>query len=74
MKLYNNMIDLLADVKDRDREIRFIDGENDESVLGFADLWNEALALLGSLQKRGMLFATHWFSGDGICAQVQLPI
>ena len=54
MKLYDTMIDLLADVKDRDREIRFIDGEHDESVLGFADLWNEALALLGSLQKRGM--------------------
>ena len=38
MKLYNTMIDLLADVKDRDREIRFIDGEHDETVLGFSDL------------------------------------
>ena len=54
MKLYNNMIDLLADVKDRDREIRFIDGEHDETVLSFSDLWDEALALLGSLQQRGM--------------------
>jgi acyl-CoA synthetase (AMP-forming)/AMP-acid ligase II/acyl carrier protein len=54
MKLYDTMIDLLADVKDRDREIRFIDGENDESVISFAELWDEALALLGSLQKRGM--------------------
>ena len=54
MKLYDTMIDLLADVKDCDREIRFIDGENDESVLSFAQLWDEALALLGSLQKRGM--------------------
>jgi len=54
MKLYNNMIDLLADVKDRDREIRFIDGEHDETVLSFAGLWDEALALLGSLQQRGM--------------------
>jgi acyl-CoA synthetase (AMP-forming)/AMP-acid ligase II/acyl carrier protein len=54
MKLYDTMIDLLADVKDRDREIRFIDGENDESVISFAELWSEALALLGSLQKRGM--------------------
>jgi hypothetical protein len=54
MKLYNNMIDLLADVKDRDREIRFIDGEHDETVLTFSGLWEEALALLGSLQQRGM--------------------
>ena len=54
MKLYNTMIDLLADVKDRDREIRFIDGEHDETVLSFSGLWDEALALLGSLQQRGM--------------------
>ncbi len=54
MKLYDTMIDLFADVKDRDREIRLIDGENDESVLSFSGLWDEALALLGSLQKRGM--------------------
>ena len=54
MKLYDTMIDLLADVKDRDREIRFIDGEHDETVLGFSDLWEQALALLGSLQQRGM--------------------
>jgi acyl-CoA synthetase (AMP-forming)/AMP-acid ligase II/acyl carrier protein len=54
MKLYNTMIDLLADVKDRDREIRFIDGEHDETVLSFSDLWDAALALLGSLQQRGM--------------------
>ncbi len=54
MKLYDTMIDLLADVKDRDREIRFIDGENDETVLSFSGLWDEALAMLGALQQRGM--------------------
>lgn len=54
MKLYDTMIDLLADVADRDREIRFIDGENDESVLSFGGLRDESMALLGSLQKRGM--------------------
>ena len=54
MKLYNNMIDLLADAKNRDREIRFIDGEHDETILSFSGLWDEALALLGSLQQRGM--------------------
>jgi len=54
VKLYQTMVDLLADVKNRDREVRFIDGENDESTLKFSDLWEEALVLLGSLQQRGM--------------------
>jgi acyl-CoA synthetase (AMP-forming)/AMP-acid ligase II/acyl carrier protein len=54
MKLYNTLIDLLADLKDRDREIRFIDGENDESVISFGELWDRAHALLGALQARGM--------------------
>ena len=54
MKLYNTLTDLLVDLKDRDREIRFIDGENDESSLRFGELWERALALLGSLQARGM--------------------
>ena len=54
MKLYDTMIDLLADAKDRDREIRFIDGADKESVLRFDELWDEALSLLGSLQARGM--------------------
>jgi acyl-CoA synthetase (AMP-forming)/AMP-acid ligase II/acyl carrier protein len=54
MKLYNTLIDLLAEMKDLDREIRFIDGENDESVITFAELWDRAHALLGALQSRGM--------------------
>lgn len=54
MELYNTLTDLLADVRSKDREIRFIDGENDESIVKFADLWDRALALLGSLQARGM--------------------
>jgi acyl-CoA synthetase (AMP-forming)/AMP-acid ligase II/acyl carrier protein len=54
MKLYDTLIELFADLKDRDREIRFIDGENDESSLAFGELWDRALALLGSLQERGM--------------------
>ncbi len=54
MKLYDTLTDLLREAKDRDREIRFIDGEKDESVLRFGDLWTRALALLGSLQARGM--------------------
>jgi len=54
MELYNTLTDLLADVRSKDREIRFIDGENDESSVKFADLWERAAALLGSLQARGM--------------------
>jgi acyl-CoA synthetase (AMP-forming)/AMP-acid ligase II/acyl carrier protein len=54
MQLYDTLIDLLADVRCRDRHIRFIDGEDEESTLSFAELWDRALALLGSLQSRGM--------------------
>ncbi len=54
MQLYDTLADLLADARNKDREIRFIDGENDESIVRFAELWDRALALLGSLQARGM--------------------
>lgn len=54
MKLYDTLINLLVDVRDRDREIRFIDGEKDENAISFQELWGQAIALLGSLQARGM--------------------
>jgi len=54
MHLYDTLIDLLSDLKSRDRHIRFIDGEDDESIVAFSELWDRALALLGSLQARGM--------------------
>jgi acyl-CoA synthetase (AMP-forming)/AMP-acid ligase II/acyl carrier protein len=54
MQLYNTLTDLLVEARSKDREIRFIDGENDESTVKFADLWVRATALLGSLQARGM--------------------
>ncbi|MGB5489353.1 MAG: non-ribosomal peptide synthetase [Woeseiaceae bacterium] len=54
MQLYDTLTDLLREARGKDREIRFIDGEKDESVLKFADLWERASALLGSLQARGM--------------------
>jgi acyl-CoA synthetase (AMP-forming)/AMP-acid ligase II/acyl carrier protein len=54
MQLYDTLIDLLADVRSRNRHIRFIDGEDEESTVSFAELWDRALALLGSLQSRGM--------------------
>ena len=54
MILYDNLTQVLEEARGRDREIRFIDGENDESVLPFAELWDRARDLLGALQARGM--------------------
>jgi len=54
MQLYDTLIDLLSDVRTKDRHIRFIDGEDDESIVTFAELWERALAMLGALQARGM--------------------
>ncbi len=54
MELYTTLTDLLADVRARDREIRFIDGDKDESAVRFPDLWDRALTLLGALQSRGI--------------------
>ena len=54
MKLYDTLTDLVAEARGRERHIRFIDGEHDESVVPFADLWDRARTLLGSLQSRGM--------------------
>ncbi len=52
--LYNTMTELLAEARGKDRHIQFIDGQNDESTVTFAELWERSLALLGSLQARGM--------------------
>ena len=54
MKLYDTMIELLDDARSKERHIRFIDGEKDESDLSFGELWERASALLGALQSRGM--------------------
>ncbi len=54
MQLYTTLTDLLRDARNKDREIRFIDGENDESIVSFPALWERAVALLGSLQAHGM--------------------
>ncbi len=54
VKLYDTLTDLVAQARGRDRHIRFIDGEHDESVVPFVDLWDRANSLLGSLQSRGM--------------------
>jgi len=55
MELYNTLTELLADARSKDREIRFIDGENDENTISFSSLWERAIALLGTLQARGMV-------------------
>ncbi len=54
MQLHDTLIDLLADARGRDRHIRFIDGEQDESTVTYGELWERAVALLGALQARGM--------------------
>jgi acyl-CoA synthetase (AMP-forming)/AMP-acid ligase II/acyl carrier protein len=54
MKLYDTLSDLLVEARKQEREIRFIDGQDDEAIVRFADLYDRAVALLGSLQARGM--------------------
>ncbi len=53
-RLHDTLTDLLLEARERDRAIRFIDGETDETRVGFADLYDRATALLGALQERGM--------------------
>ena len=36
------------------RQIKFIDGDKDESAVPFAELWDRSLALLGALHARGI--------------------
>ena len=54
MQLYDDLTQLLQDARTKEREIRFIDGDKDETVVSFAQLWDNALNLLGALQDRGM--------------------
>lgn len=54
MKLYENMTHILMDARDKDREIRFIEGAKNESILSFRGLWEQAKLQLGGLQASGM--------------------
>ncbi len=54
MDRYQSLTQIFTAARDRDREIRFINGEKDESIVSFADVWERATALLGALQARGM--------------------
>lgn len=54
MQLYDDLTQILRDAREKEREIRFIDGDKDEAILSYADLWDDAVKLLGTLQNRGM--------------------
>ena len=54
MERYETLTHVLQDGRNRDRQIRFIDGDKDESVMQFPELWDEAVNLLGDLQNLGM--------------------
>ncbi|MDX1405431.1 MAG: AMP-binding protein, partial [Woeseiaceae bacterium] len=51
---YDSLTHILSDARDRALEILFVDGSNDESTLTIDQLWQQAVALLGELQHRGM--------------------
>lgn len=54
MKLYDSLPAMLHDARGKNRAIRFIDGEKDEIVVTFDELWSRALRFLGTLQSRGI--------------------
>jgi acyl-CoA synthetase (AMP-forming)/AMP-acid ligase II/acyl carrier protein len=54
MVLHDSLTHILRDARDKDRHIRFLDGDKNESTLHFSELWQQALELLGALQHHGM--------------------
>lgn len=54
MDRYESLAQILTAARDRPREIRFINGEKDETVVSYAEAWERARSLLGSLQSHGM--------------------
>lgn len=54
MKRQDTLTALLDQLRTADRSIRFIDGEDQESVVSFGDLWQRALRMLAVLQSAGM--------------------
>lgn len=54
MKRQDTLTALLDQHRTADRSIRFIDGEDQESVVSFGDLWQRALRMLAVLQSAGM--------------------
>jgi acyl-CoA synthetase (AMP-forming)/AMP-acid ligase II/acyl carrier protein len=54
MKFYDTLAEMLEEGREKNRQIVLINGEGDESRISFADLWNRAHILLGSMQERGI--------------------
>ena len=54
MDRYQNLAQILITAGDLQREIRFIDGDKDETLVSFAMIRDRAVSLLGSLQAHGM--------------------
>jgi acyl-CoA synthetase (AMP-forming)/AMP-acid ligase II/acyl carrier protein len=54
MKRQQNLIDLLRDLRGADRSIRFIAGEDKETLVSFDELWTRSRRMLGALQRAGM--------------------
>jgi acyl-CoA synthetase (AMP-forming)/AMP-acid ligase II/acyl carrier protein len=54
MERYQSLRHILSDAREKSREIRFINGEKDESILPFSELWDRAVTLLGAFQSHGM--------------------
>lgn len=54
MELHGSLTDVLVEARGTDRPIRFISGEDDESVVTTDELWRRASAMLALLQARGM--------------------
>jgi len=54
MKRYNTLVEALRAQSDTSNAIRFIGGENSESIVSFGELWSRACQFLASLQSSGM--------------------
>ncbi|MEM8547939.1 MAG: non-ribosomal peptide synthetase [Pseudomonadota bacterium] len=54
MNRYSTLTGVLKDARERDQQLRFIDGEEDITHITSAELWVRAMALLGHLQRSGM--------------------
>lgn len=54
MQRPDTLLTLFDSLKDRPRSIRFIDGEDKETVVGYSELWTRSLAMLHLLQAEGM--------------------
>lgn len=54
MRVPESLNAILSNARGKDRFIRFIDGEQEETVLSFDDLWRRAVRLLCTLQRHGM--------------------